>query len=83
MNRIDVVSWNAIVAAYEQNGYGEETLELFCLMFRSGMEQEEFSSGSVIKACVGWQSLFSGMEIHSIIIKSSLGVDLIRWECSH
>ncbi|KAF6165167.1 hypothetical protein GIB67_000751 [Kingdonia uniflora] len=75
MDRIDAVSWNAIVAAYEQNGHGEETLELFCLMLRSGTEPDEFSYGSVIKACAGWQSLFSGMEIHSRIIKSGLGVD--------
>ncbi|KAF6148064.1 hypothetical protein GIB67_024239 [Kingdonia uniflora] len=39
--------------SYEHNGYGEEILELFCLMLRSGMEPDEFSSGSVIKACAG------------------------------
>ncbi|KAF6158155.1 hypothetical protein GIB67_014949 [Kingdonia uniflora] len=54
MDRINVASWNAIVVAYEHIGYGEETLELFCLMLRSGMEPDEFSSGSVIKACTGF-----------------------------
>ncbi|KAL5698552.1 hypothetical protein ACHQM5_029578 [Ranunculus cassubicifolius] len=69
----DAVSWNAVIAAYEQNGYEEETLSLFSRMLNSGMEPDEFTYGSVLKACAGWQALNRGIEIHSRIIKSGLG----------
>ncbi|KAF5194237.1 Pentatricopeptide repeat, partial [Thalictrum thalictroides] len=75
MDRRDVVSWNAIIAAYEQNGYEEETLCFFSWMLRSGMEPDEFTYGSDLKACAGWQALNCGMEIHNRVIKSGLGLD--------
>lgn len=71
----DAVSWNAIIAAYEQNGFTEETLLLFVLMLRSGMEPDEFTYGSVMKVCAAQQTLHYGMEIHSRIIKSGMGFD--------
>ncbi|OVA10264.1 Pentatricopeptide repeat [Macleaya cordata] len=76
MDRRDAVSWNAIIAAYEQNGHEQETFSLFFFMLQSGMEPDEFTYGSVLKACGGWQALNSGMEIHDRIIKSGLGLDL-------
>ncbi|PIA58235.1 hypothetical protein AQUCO_00500287v1 [Aquilegia coerulea] len=75
MDRRDAVSWNAIIAGYEQNGYEEETLFLFSWMLRSGMEPDEFTYGSVLKACAGWRALSCGMEIHNRVIKSGLGLD--------
>lgn len=71
----DAVSWNAIIAAHEQNGNEEKTLSLFVGMLRSGMEPDEFTYGSVLKACMGWQALNRGMEIHNRIIKSNMGFD--------
>nr|GMD51835.1 pentatricopeptide repeat-containing protein At3g02330 [Ipomoea batatas] len=71
----DAVSWNAIIAAYEQNGFTEETLLLFVWMIRSGMEPDEFTYGSVMKVCAAQQALHYGMEIHSRIIKSGMGFD--------
>lgn len=71
----DAVSWNAIIAAHEQNGNEEQTLSLFVLMIRSGLEPDEFTYGSVLKACAGWQALSCGMEIHNRIIKSRVGLD--------
>ncbi|KAJ4960884.1 hypothetical protein NE237_020794 [Protea cynaroides] len=76
MDRRDAVSWNAIIAAYEQNGYEEETLFLFSSMLHSGLEPDEFTYGSILKACAGWQVLNYGTEIHGRIIKSGLGLDL-------
>ncbi|KAM7510622.1 hypothetical protein LguiB_009497 [Lonicera macranthoides] len=40
MERSDAISWNAIIAAYEQNGKEEETLSLFVWMLRSRMEPD-------------------------------------------
>ncbi|KAK9272083.1 hypothetical protein L1049_002452 [Liquidambar formosana] len=76
MIRRDAVSWNAIIAAHEQNGIEEETLSLFVSMLRCRMEPDEFTYGSVLKACAGQKALNYGMEIHDKIIKSGLGLDL-------
>ncbi|KAF8096849.1 hypothetical protein N665_0299s0013 [Sinapis alba] len=82
MRRRDAVSWNAIIAAHEQNGKGYETLSLFVSMLRSSIEPDEFTFGSVLKACAGG-SLGYGMEIHSNVFKlgmtsnSSVGCSLI------
>ncbi|XP_010257871.2 PREDICTED: pentatricopeptide repeat-containing protein At3g02330 [Nelumbo nucifera] len=76
MERLDAVSWNAIIAAYEQNEHEEDTLLLFSRMLHSGMEPDEFTYGSVLKACASLEALNYGLEIHNRIIKSGLGVDL-------
>ncbi|KAM1964070.1 hypothetical protein ACFX15_044578 [Malus domestica] len=72
----DAVSWNAIIAAYGQNEIEKETLSFFVSMLRSRMEPDEFTFGSVLKACAGRLSLNYGMEIHSRIIKSGMGMNL-------
>ncbi|CAI9109937.1 OLC1v1009879C1 [Oldenlandia corymbosa var. corymbosa] len=71
----DAVSWNAIIAAYEQNGNEEETAMLFVSMLQYNMEPDEFTYGSVVKACAGQQALSRGMEIHGLIIKSGMGLE--------
>ncbi|XP_050227564.1 pentatricopeptide repeat-containing protein At3g02330, mitochondrial [Mercurialis annua] len=75
MERRDAVSWNAIIAAHEQNGNEEETLAFFASMLRSRIEPDEFTYGSVLKACSSGQTLNCGMEIHNRIIKSGMGMD--------
>ncbi|TXG57889.1 hypothetical protein EZV62_015718 [Acer yangbiense] len=72
MERRDAVSWNAIIAAHEQNGNEKETLSSFVSMLRATMEPDEFTYGSVLKACAGQQALGYGMEIHTRIIKSRM-----------
>ncbi|KAK6154947.1 hypothetical protein DH2020_009195 [Rehmannia glutinosa] len=74
MERRDAVSWNAVIAACEQNK-NEETLSLFVSMLRSRMEPDEFTYGSVLKACAGGQVLHHGMEIHGRVVKSGMGLD--------
>ncbi|KAL5739474.1 hypothetical protein ACOSQ2_028654 [Xanthoceras sorbifolium] len=76
MERRDTVSWNAIIAAHEQNGNETETLSSFASMLRATMEPDEFTYGSVLKACAGQQALGYGMEIHNRIIKSGMGLNL-------
>lgn len=74
MESRDAVSWNAVIAACEQNK-NEETLSLFVGMLRSRMEPDEFTYGSVLKACAGGQALQYGREIHGRVIKCGMGFD--------
>ncbi|GAY46327.1 hypothetical protein CUMW_096210 [Citrus unshiu] len=76
MERRDAVSWNAIIAVQAQNGNEEETLFYFISMLHAIIEPDEFTYGSVLKACAGQQALNYGMQIHSRIIKSGMGSNL-------
>ncbi|KAF7822352.1 pentatricopeptide repeat-containing protein [Senna tora] len=71
----DAVSWNAIIAAHEQNKEVGKTLPLFVSMLQSAMEPDEFTYGSILKACAGQKNLNCGMEIHGRIIKSRMGLN--------
>lgn len=75
MDQRDAVSWNAIITALEQNDQYEDTLVHFSQMLYCGMEPDEFTYGSVLKACAGLQSLDCGLKVHDKIIKSGLGLD--------
>lgn len=72
----DAVSWNSIIAACGQNENEEKTLSLYVWMLHVKMEPDEFTYGSVLKACADKKLLNYGMEVHNRIIKSGMGFDL-------
>nr|CAD1822984.1 unnamed protein product [Ananas comosus var. bracteatus] len=75
MGRRDAVSWNAFITALEQNEQYDDTLLHFKEMLQYNMEPDEFTYGSVVKACAGLGSLDYGMMVHDKIIKSGLWFD--------
>jgi pentatricopeptide repeat protein len=76
MERRNSVSWNAIIAALEQNERYEDTIAHFNEMLRFSMEPDDFTYGSVVKACASaMQSLEYGLMVHDKVIKSGLGSD--------
>ncbi|GKD81147.1 pentatricopeptide repeat-containing protein [Tanacetum coccineum] len=75
----DVVSWNAIIAAYEQNGNVDETLHLLVWMLSSGLEPDEFTFDSVLKACDGLQSLNDGIELAEKLHERMEEETMVSW----
>ncbi|KAJ7515252.1 hypothetical protein O6H91_22G007900 [Diphasiastrum complanatum] len=51
MSEQNVVSWNAMIAGYAQNGLGKEALALFEQMQREGTKPNEVTYISVLSAC--------------------------------
>eukprot|EP00249_Psilotum_nudum_P016668 c25935_g8_i1 orf=2-886(+) len=51
MNQRNVVSWTAMIAAYAQNGYGKESLELFQQMHSEGVKPNRITFVSILSAC--------------------------------
>ncbi|KAJ7571470.1 hypothetical protein O6H91_01G164100 [Diphasiastrum complanatum] len=51
MSERDVVSWNAMIGGYAQNGLGKEALALFELMQREGTKPNEATYTCVLSAC--------------------------------
>ncbi|KAF8410132.1 hypothetical protein HHK36_002654 [Tetracentron sinense] len=75
--RKNVVSWNAIIAANEQNDEYEIAIGLFCRMLRFGppVKPNRITFLSVLSAVSGVSALKHGREIHAHIIRSGLELD--------
>ncbi|KAJ7546368.1 hypothetical protein O6H91_08G037700 [Diphasiastrum complanatum] len=77
MRERNVVSWNAMIAGYAQQGLGKEALALYEEMKQEGMQSDEFTYVAVLKACASIAYLEQGKQIHSYIIKSRFESDVI------
>ncbi|XVF41691.1 hypothetical protein PTKIN_Ptkin01aG0300100 [Pterospermum kingtungense] len=69
----NVVCWTAIIAAYQQHGYGNQVIELFEKMLANGLKPDYITFVSVISACSHTgrveegQAYFNSMEkVHGI-----------------
>jgi len=69
----NVVSWNAIIAAYSTHGNPEEGLSLFNQMKQGGIQPDHFTYATVVSAA----SLQHGRKIHDCIIKSGFQSDVV------
>ncbi|KAG9447100.1 hypothetical protein H6P81_013228 [Aristolochia fimbriata] len=69
----DIVSWCAAVSGYSQNGCGEKSASLLCLMQRRGMEPNEYGLSSALSSCADLALLDEGRQFHGLALK--LGCD--------
>ncbi|XP_004295288.1 PREDICTED: pentatricopeptide repeat-containing protein At4g04370 [Fragaria vesca subsp. vesca] len=72
MSKRDLVSWNAIVAGYAQNGHLGEALVLFSEMRATLQKPDSLTVVSLLQACASTGALHQGKWIHSFIIRSCL-----------
>eukprot|EP01018_Ginkgo_biloba_P025976 Gb_06693 [translate_table: standard] len=75
MPRRDVVSWNALIAGYSQNGHANEVLTLFHRMQLAGTMPNAVTVVSVLPACAQLGDLQQGKWIHDYIIRSRFESD--------
>ncbi|GAB4836158.1 Pentatricopeptide repeat-containing protein At1g11290, chloroplastic [Ancistrocladus abbreviatus] len=71
----DVVSWNAIIAGYAQNGYAKVALELMVRMQDEGERPDSVTMVTVLPACADMSSLMMGKSIHGYVVRA--GFDLL------
>ncbi|OVA04883.1 Pentatricopeptide repeat [Macleaya cordata] len=76
MPQRSVVSWTAMISGYSQNGYSKEALEFFSVMHQSGVKANQFTYGSVLRACTSVMCLERGKQIQGCIVKSRFWEDL-------
>ncbi|KAG8369662.1 hypothetical protein BUALT_Bualt14G0037100 [Buddleja alternifolia] len=70
MSDKDLVSWNAILSGYAQEGsYGFEAISGFVEMVRGGMNLDHVSFTSVISACGHEKNLDFGRQVHGLSMK--------------
>ena len=70
MRSKDLVSWNAVLSGYAQEGNsGLEAILVFLEMLREGMKLDHVSCTGAISACGHEKELELGRQIHSLVVK--------------
>ncbi|KAK1561789.1 hypothetical protein Q3G72_000544 [Acer saccharum] len=59
------------------NGKGHDAIELYYQMLKSGIMPDQFTFGSVVKACSGGGNVGLGRQLHAQVVKSEVGSHLI------
>ncbi|KAA8518791.1 hypothetical protein F0562_016435 [Nyssa sinensis] len=77
MSNRNLVSWTSIIAGYSQNSRENDAIELYFQMRQSGLMPDQFTFGSIIKACSSLSDLKLGKQLHAHVIKSEFGSHLI------
>eukprot|EP01018_Ginkgo_biloba_P034142 Gb_28028 [translate_table: standard] len=72
----DVVSWNAMISGYVQNGHAHEAFSLFTRMQLADMTPDSVTMKSVLPACTYIAALQKGKWIHGYIIRSGFISDV-------
>ncbi|KAM1314156.1 hypothetical protein ACFX2F_018076 [Malus domestica] len=71
----DVVSWNALLNGYAQEGDGKKSLELFCRMTESEIRLSKSTLSTVLKGCANSGNLSGGQFLHSLVVKIGFQID--------
>lgn len=77
MSRRDVVTWNAMIAAYTQNGYDIEALVLFEKMPLEGIFPNRATFASILSACAHQGAIKQAKRMHARIIETGLDSDYV------
>ncbi|ERN09103.1 hypothetical protein AMTR_s00014p00090010 [Amborella trichopoda] len=75
MPQRNVVSWNAMIGGYQQEGDNISALAKFVKMLKEREKPNQSSFVSVLKACAGLQTIETGKQIQSYLIKSGTEAD--------
>ncbi|XP_002971551.2 pentatricopeptide repeat-containing protein At1g11290, chloroplastic isoform X1 [Selaginella moellendorffii] len=73
----DIVTWNAMIAAYSQHGQGDKAFELYAEMEPQGFKPELVTLVNLLTASCCLGDLSRGKAIHSRIIDDKLELTLV------
>ncbi|KAJ7977000.1 Pentatricopeptide repeat-containing protein [Quillaja saponaria] len=76
IDRPDLVSWNAIIAAFSDARASNEAISFFSQMRHLGLIPDSITFLSLLSACTSTLTLYQGMYIHCHIIKMGFGKDV-------
>ncbi|XP_052728656.1 pentatricopeptide repeat-containing protein At3g53360, mitochondrial isoform X2 [Vigna angularis] len=68
----DLVSWNAIIAAFSDSGHVNEAVSFFRQMMHTGFMPDDITFLSLLCPCGSFLTCNQGMQMHSYIIKVGL-----------
>ncbi|KAE9608501.1 hypothetical protein Lal_00020839 [Lupinus albus] len=73
----NVATWNAMVTGLTKFEMNQESLFLFSSMNESGFMPDEYSLGSVLRACAHLRALFAGQQVHAYVMKCGFELNLV------
>ncbi|KAL5729744.1 thymidine kinase [Ranunculus cassubicifolius] len=72
-----LVSWNAMISGYVQNGREDVGLDFYKRMRSSGITADQFTFASVFRACALLSTLEQGKQAHGVMIKTHLRENVV------
>ncbi|MCO5553068.1 hypothetical protein L7F22_006589 [Adiantum nelumboides] len=73
----NVVSWNALLAAFSDNGQFKEAWTYYCRMKSEGVLLDNVTYTCILKACGGMGAIDAGHELHIELTKKGYDVGLM------
>ncbi|KAA8546134.1 hypothetical protein F0562_020972 [Nyssa sinensis] len=73
MRERNLISWNAMIAAFVQNGHNSEALELFQNLWNEPFNPDAMTISSILPAYAEIALLREGKQIHGYIMKFNFG----------
>ncbi|MCO5608976.1 hypothetical protein L7F22_063195 [Adiantum nelumboides] len=77
MRKHDQGSWNAIIATYVHYSIGNEAFQLLIHMITQGVFPNKTTYSSILSTCSHKTTLFEGIQLHALIMHTSLQKDLL------
>ncbi|XP_010273754.1 PREDICTED: putative pentatricopeptide repeat-containing protein At3g11460 [Nelumbo nucifera] len=72
----NLVSWNAMIGAYEQNGASRDAIKLFRRMRNEKVEFDYITTVSLISACASMGALNTGKWAHELVTSKGLEINV-------
>lgn len=72
----DIVSWTGIITSRAEQE-PEEAIHLFCRLRWHGFNPDRYTFSIVVKACAGFATEMRCSAIHSLIVRSGFGDDMV------
>ncbi|XP_057817701.2 pentatricopeptide repeat-containing protein At3g24000, mitochondrial [Cryptomeria japonica] len=76
MPQRNLISWTSMIAGYSHNGFEEKALKLYCQMLGSGVEPNEFTCASIVRACAMLIAPEQGKQLHTHVLKLRFDSDI-------
>ncbi|KAL1192146.1 Pentatricopeptide repeat-containing protein [Cardamine amara subsp. amara] len=65
----NVVSWNAMIVGFGQNGEGREAMRLFSQMLRENLQPDELTFASILSSCTKFSAIWEIKQVQAIVTK--------------
>lgn len=77
MPQRSIVAWNSMISGYEQNGFAEEAIMLFCEMRELCFQCDSATLVSVLSACADAGALELGSWVHEYVKTNQINLDVV------
>ena len=72
MESKNIITWNAMIAAYGQHGNGKEALDLYHQMEEQGIIPDSYTYTCLLSICADMAALEEGKRIHKRIVDNNI-----------